>query len=251
MLEIHHFTYGFVTPMLAYASSFTGSLLGLECSVRAHTRPPGIRRNGWLVSAAAAIGGTGIWVMHFIAMLGCTISGTPIRYDVALTLFSALIAVVVVGMGLFIVNSSAGLMPLFLGGAITGIGVAAMHYTGMAAIHTDAVISYDPLLVAISVVIAVVAATAALWLTMQARGWRTTVPAAAVMGVAVCSMHYTGMAAMRAHATAVMDTTSLPMPMPPGAGGLQLLSPIIVAASLITALLLLHVGLEPEEDEEF
>ncbi|AYF76927.1 hypothetical protein D7D52_27480 [Nocardia yunnanensis] len=239
MLEIHHFSYGWVTPVLAYIMSVIGSLLGLRCTARAGS---GDGRNGWLISAAVAIGGTGIWVMHFVAMLGFSIRGAEIRYNVPLTLLSAVISVTVVWMGLFVVaREPFGRLSLFAGGAVTGLGVGAMHYSGMYAMNTDATIDYDPGIVTLSMVIAVVAATVALWFTLVIRGIWATLGAALIMGVAVTGMHYTGMASMSAHH---MDNAVAPH----GTGAMELLAPLMITVSTVTLILLIHVGLT-EVDE--
>ncbi|WP_225726697.1 MULTISPECIES: MHYT domain-containing protein [unclassified Nocardia] len=234
MLDVYHFTYGWLTPVLAYTMSVTGSLLGLQCAARARSDEG---RVGWLVGAAIAIGGTGIWVMHFIAMLGFTIRGSEIRYNVPLTLLSALTAIIVVGIGLFLVNKPEPTwVSLLAGGAITGLGVAGMHYTGMYAMQTDAMLHYDSAIVGLSVLIAVVAATVALWFTLRVKGFLSTVAAALIMGVAVTGMHYTGMASISARRADHV----LP---PSGSGAMEVLAPIIVAFSMITILLLISVGL--------
>jgi Bacterial signalling protein N terminal repeat len=81
-------------------------------------------------------GTPGIWVMYFIAMLGFTIPGQTISYDVPITVFSALVAVTVVSVGLLVVGfSRGGTGPLLIAGAVTGCGVASMHYIGMNAIR--------------------------------------------------------------------------------------------------------------------
>ena len=242
MPEVHHFTYGILTPGFAYLMSFFGSLLGLSFAARARART-GRERAGWLVGAAVAIGGTGIWVMHFIAMLGYSVSGVPIRYDILLTLISAVIAVVVVGVGLFIVafmEPQPG--PLLVGGLITGSGVAIMHYTGMAAMRVGATIHYNPKPVVLSVVIAVVAATAALWAALWVRGLPATIGAALIMAFAVSGMHYTGMAAMEVHSEGHPAT-------PTGAGAMDLLLPLTLAVSMVTAALVLLLGVSPNESE--
>ena len=136
MAGVHHFSYGLVTPLLAYFMSFTGSLLGLRCTARARGSEGGAKR-AWLMLGAVSIGGTGVWVMHFIAMLGFTVSSMAIRYNVPVTLLSALIAMVVVGTGLLIANGGPGWGRLLGGGLLTGLGVASMHYLGMAAMHLD------------------------------------------------------------------------------------------------------------------
>ncbi|RMI30084.1 MHYT domain-containing protein [Nocardia stercoris] len=239
MLEIHHFTYGWVTPVIAYIMSVTGSLLGLQCAARARATE---KRAGWLVAAAVAIGGTGIWVMHFIAMLGFSIDGATIRYDVPLTLFSAVLSMFVVWLGIStVMNDPKSWWRLLAGGAITGSGVAIMHYSGMYAMKTDASVGYSVGIVTVSAIIAVVAATVALWFTLNVKGMPATVGAALIMGVAVCGMHYTGMSAMSAHR---MDDP----PLPHGAGAMQLLAPLMLIVSTVTIVLLIYVGLTDIED---
>ena len=104
------------------------------------------------------------------------------------------------GVGLFLVGyGQPSVLKLVVGGVVTGVSVAFMHYTGMAAMRLPGVVEYDHRLVATSYGIAIVAATVALWFTLVVRGPVATGAAAAIMGVAVCGMHYTAMAAMRVH----------------------------------------------------
>src|SRR5712691_9215769 len=112
--------------------SCMGAFLGLRCTARARLFQ-GAERARWLLLAGVSIGTTGIWLMHFIAMLGFTIRGETITYNVPVTILSLLVAAVIVCIGLMIVGfSPEGYRPLLIGGVITGIGVAAMHYIGMA-----------------------------------------------------------------------------------------------------------------------
>jgi NO-binding membrane sensor protein with MHYT domain len=203
MAEIHHLNHGWVTPTASYVLSVLGSLLGLVCAVRLRNSPGNGGRIWWLALAAIAIGGTGIWTMHFVAMLGFSVVGSPIRYDVGLTAASAVIAVVAVGIGLAIatLGSRARHLRLVVGGLLAGLGVAAMHYTGMAAMNLDGEISYGTTRVALSVAIAVVAATVALWLTVTVQKPLIIVVSALIMGIAVNGMHFTGMSAMAVRAT--------------------------------------------------
>ncbi|MFD3947165.1 MHYT domain-containing protein [Streptomyces sp. NPDC058579] len=195
MAHLHHFGAGWLSPVLAYAMACVGSALGLRCTVRALAAEGRSRRN-WLVTASVAIA-SGIWTMHFIAMLGFGVAGSAIRYDVPLTLLSLVVAMAVVGAGVFTVGHGRNRWrSLLLGGLGTGLGVAAMHYLGMAALRLNGTVSYDPPLVVLSLVIAVVAATAALWAALTVRGAAGAVIASLVMGVAVSSMHYTGMGAV-------------------------------------------------------
>src|SRR5260370_12567601 len=186
MLPVHNFSYGLLTPALAYLMSFLGSFLGLRCTSRSRAAV-GASKIRWMLGAAFSIGCTGIWVMHFIAMLGCTVPGETIRYNVPVTLLSMLIAVAFVLIGLLIVGLSRGttMWPLVLGGVITGLGVAAMHYSGMAAMRMPARVSYDPQLFPFSILIAIVAATAALRATVRLGGLCAALWAAVTIGVAV------------------------------------------------------------------
>ncbi|MGC1213057.1 MAG: MHYT domain-containing protein [Micromonospora sp.] len=200
MAQINHFEYGWITPALSYALSVLGSVLGLICAGRIRTARSAGQRAWWGLLAAWAIGGTAIWSMHFMAMLGFAVEGTRIRYDVPITAASTVIAVAAVGIGLAIVGAGRlNAFRLITGGLFTGAGVAAMHYTGMAAMRLDGTLAYDPTRVALSVLIAVVAATVALWLAMTVRRGLAIVPSALVMGIAVNGMHFTGMSALSVH----------------------------------------------------
>ncbi|WP_067540111.1 MHYT domain-containing protein [Nocardia crassostreae] len=244
MLEIDQFTYGWLTPTLAYVMSVTGSLLALRCMVRARAQTG---HRGWVAIGAVALGGTGIWVMHFIAMLGFSVREATIRYNVPITVISALIAMGVVWLGLSIVVHRHGgeAFALLTGGTVTGLGVGAMHYSGMYAMKTNAAVRYDSWIVLLSLAIAVVAATAALWFALHVRGLIATIGAALIMGIAVCGMHYTGMYSMRAHVAEHMD-----MHIPPGANPGQLLTLLIIAVSMVTLLMLLQVGITDVDEPD-
>ncbi|MFD8225906.1 MHYT domain-containing protein [Streptomyces massasporeus] len=197
------FRYGAVTPVAAYLMACLGGALGLRCIVRSLLDAQSWKA-GWLALGAASIG-CGIWTMHFIAMIGFHVEETRVRYDAATTVLSLVVAVVVVGVGVFIVgHRGTGGGTLAVAGAITGLGVAGMHYLGMAAMRLNGEVGYDPVGVALSVLIAIGAATAALWSAVTIRGFLTSLGASLVMGVAVSGMHYTGMAAVSVH---VHDST--------------------------------------------
>ena len=139
--------------------------------------------------------GGGIWSMHFVAMLAFSL-GMPIDYQVGATIASLVAAILVAGTALYVVGRwNASWKSILIAGVFAGLGVATMHYMGMAAMQMDATISYDPLLFTASIVIAVVAATAALWLAFNLEAAWHKVAAAFVMGAAIGGMHYTGMAA--------------------------------------------------------
>ncbi|NGN68145.1 hypothetical protein G5C51_30125 [Streptomyces sp. A7024] len=239
-MPVDGFSYGLLTPVAAFLMAALGSALGLRCTLRAVSVQE--RRAGWLALGAVAIG-TGIFTMHFIAMMGFTAQDVRINYDIPVTLSSLLVAIVVTGLGVFLVGYQ-GRTPLALtaGGVITGIGVACMHYLGMAGMRmSNGYQEYDPGVVTLSVLIAVVAATAALWLAMTVKKFGVAVGAALIMGVAVSGMHYTGMEALSVHASAVA-----------GGGGrspAEILAPILIGPVLLLVFVGLFVGMDPLERE--
>jgi NO-binding membrane sensor protein with MHYT domain len=244
VVTVHNFTYGAFNPVLGYAMSCLGAFLGLRCVTRARAHE-GSSRARWLSLAAVAIGACGIWVMHFIAMLGFTIPGQSITYNVPITIASMLLAIGVVGAGLFIVGYGDGSVGrLAAAGVIVGIGVASMHYLGMAAMIMPDSMSYSPVLLALSVVIAVVAGTVALWIGTWVRGIGATIGASLIMGVAVSGMHYTGMAAMHVRAGAM----SMTMP-GGGASSAAFLFPLLLGISVLTLILTLTISMSPSEEE--
>ncbi|MEU7342223.1 MULTISPECIES: MHYT domain-containing protein [unclassified Streptomyces] len=201
------FSYGLVTPVAAYVMACLGAALGLRCVARTLHYEQG-RRAAWLALGAACLG-CGIWTMHFIGMIGFQVVQTSITYNVPLTVLSLVVAIVVVSVGVFIVGyRGAAPVPLTAAGVVTGLGVAAMHYLGMAAMHLDGELHYSAPVVALSVLIAVAAATAALWAAVTIRGFLPSLGASLVMGIAVSGMHYTGMAAVSVHLDATAGHAS-------------------------------------------
>ncbi|MDE1528601.1 EAL domain-containing protein [Pseudomonas carnis] len=155
----------------------------------------------WITGGAVAMG-VGIWSMHFIGMLALRLP-FALGFEVGITLLSLLIAVLSSGFALWLVSQPR--LPawqLAFGALVMGSGIASMHYTGMAALRMTPGIDYDPALFGASLLIAVVASGAALWIAFNLRRNTPYVRlarggAAVVMGVAIVGMHYTGMAAAR------------------------------------------------------
>ncbi|MFZ3571231.1 MHYT domain-containing protein [Streptomyces sp. BH097] len=197
--SVDGFSYGLVTPVVAYLMACLGGALGLRCTTRSLLVASSWRA-GWLALGSAAIG-SGIWTMHFIAMMGFSVKGMAIRYDPLTTFASLGVAVLMVGIGVFIVGYKGATGPaLFTGGTITGLGVATMHYLGMAGMRLHGTISYNTFTVVASVAIAMAAATAALWAAVQVRGIMWSIVASLIMGLAVSGMHYMAMAGVSVHA---------------------------------------------------
>lgn len=148
-----------------------------------------------LVMSALAMGG-GIWSMHFIAMLAFSLP-VPVNYDVLITLISLLVAIFMAGIGIFTVSyGQMTTTKLLVGGVFTGVGIVSMHYIGMEAMRVDAMMMHDTMLVAASIVIAIIASTAALWFARNLRVEWHKLGSAVLMGGAISGMHFTAMAAV-------------------------------------------------------
>ncbi|TVT85967.1 bifunctional diguanylate cyclase/phosphodiesterase [Pseudomonas sp. H3(2019)] len=155
----------------------------------------------WTAGGALAMG-IGVWSMHFIGMLAFRLP-IILGYDIGITALSLVIAILSCGFALWLVSQPR--MPgwqLAFGALIMGAGISGMHYTGMAAMRMQPGIDYDPTLFGASLVIAVGASAAALWIAFRLRQNTPYVRvvrggAAVIMGVAIVGMHYTGMAAAR------------------------------------------------------
>ncbi|MGY2239346.1 putative bifunctional diguanylate cyclase/phosphodiesterase [Pseudomonas gingeri] len=153
----------------------------------------------WMAGGALAMG-VGVWSMHFIGMLAFRLP-IELGYDAPLTALSLLIAILSCGFALWLVSQPRlPLWQLAFGALVMGAGISAMHYCGMAALKMQPGIDYDPTLFSASLVIAVVASAAALWIAFHLRHNTPHVRlarsgAAVVMGIAIVGMHYTGMAA--------------------------------------------------------
>jgi NO-binding membrane sensor protein with MHYT domain len=240
-VPVDDFAYGWITPVFAFVMAVLGAALGLRCTVRALTLDPA-RRFGWLLLGAVAIG-TGIFTMHFIAMMGFAAESVVISYDLDKTYASLVVAVLVVGLGVFLVGyAPRSTMALLGGGLITGLGVAAMHYMGMAGMRLTGELRYDPAIVGLSLAIALVAATAALWFAITVRGFGASLGASLVMGVAVSGMHYTGMSAVSVHAHALTNIG--------GRSGVEILLPALMVPVLLLVFIGLFVGLDPMTTQE-
>jgi NO-binding membrane sensor protein with MHYT domain len=240
MNNVQNFAMGGWMFALAYLTSVVGGTLGLACTLQARHAASEAIRLRWLVLAAISIGGIGIWLMHFIGMLGFATPGMPVRYDVGITALSAVIAIVAVFCGLLVfgVRSRFAWWRLLLGGSVTGVAVTLMHYTGMWAVRVQGTIGYDPGLVVLSVVIAVVAASAAFWFAVAFDRTLYRLLAGFVMGIAVCAVHYTGMIAVRLH----LDMTA---PAPAGVDVFSFLFPVFVLAGVATAVIICAVLAAP------
>ena len=157
-------------------------------------------RRAWIGLGAVTLGG-GIWAMHFVGMMALRID-VAIGYEFWTTLLSFMVAVVFVGVALLLVcECRRSFKVTTMVGLFLGSGIAAMHYLGMAAIRGEVEIAYRPGLFALSIAVALGAATFAMWISGGlAAGNNDNVifrkaAAALAMTLAIPGMHYTGIAA--------------------------------------------------------
>ena len=180
--------------LIAVVASYTA--LNLTGQV---TIAKGRSRVAWLIGGAVTMG-IGIWSMHFVAMLAFSLP-MPINYNVWTVVFSILPAIVASGGALFLTSRRVlNIQELLIGGVLMGIGIASMHYTGMAAMQIEARTQYDPLVFMLSIGSAIGASIVALWMAFELRmhtsktGKHLKIFSAFLMGAAISAMHYIGMA---------------------------------------------------------
>lgn len=148
-------------------------------------------RGAWVAAAAVALG-CGIWTTHFVAMLAYH-AQVAIDYDMQRTALSIAIAIVGSALGLGIAFSNKRLaLP---SGVVIGLGIGAMHYTGMSALQVAGQLRYDDALVIDSLLIGAVFSGAAFWIVFSCQTLRARVLAAASLALAICGLHFTGMTA--------------------------------------------------------
>lgn len=200
------------------------------------TAKRGRARYLWLGWGAVAMG-TGIWSMHFVAMLGFLLPGLSMSYDIVLVILSLLAAIAASGLALFLTSRpQVSWRQLVSGSLVMGAAIAGMHYIGMAAIRLRAIIHFEVVPFAISVVVAVSVSLVALWLQVRLRSAATRraqllkILAAVVMGFAVAGMHYIGMWAAVFHARLLFPAN------PPGSIEISLLGGVAIAAGAFVVL---------------
>ena len=154
----------------------------------------GHMRNVWLAVSAISTG-FGIWATHFVAMLAFT-PGIPSGYNIILTILSLIAAVVLTGAGLAVSLAPAWRHGTWVGGAIIGGGIAAMHYTGMAAFEIEGIILWDPALVVISIALGAVIGAVALPVGLHGAEEKWKISGAVLLTLAICSHHFTAMGAV-------------------------------------------------------
>lgn len=236
-------------------------LAGLICLFACYTGfsliarvPTATRKVGlyWTVAAAFAAG-SGVWATHFIAMLAFQ-PHMPVGYDFDLTVASIVIAAVFAGLGFWIANLGRGepgrRSLRLIGGAVAGLGISAMHYTGMAAFRAPGELSYDGGLVTASLVIGVLLGALAGEIAFSRKDLKARWLAAVVLTLGICGMHFTGMAS----AIITPDPTIIvpDQAMAPGwmAAFITVVAVLVLALSLAGAIFDQHLVARHEAEQE-
>ncbi|MEJ1936378.1 MHYT domain-containing protein, partial [Nostoc sp. NIES-2111] len=171
-------------------------------------------RSRWVAGGAITMG-TGIWAMHFIAMLAFSLP-VPIYYDWLMVVASVLPAILASGLALCLISlPEINLLLLLSGSILMGVGISAMHYIGMAAVRLSATVSYDLNIVVLSIAIAILISLVALWVGFKLRADTTfkgrllRLGSAIILGAAIPSMHYTGMMATHFSNPQIVNTNTV------------------------------------------
>jgi len=190
----------------------------------------------WLAVSATSTG-FGIWATHFIAMLAFS-PGLPTAYNVVLTILSLVCAIFLTGAGLAVAVISNWRAAAWLGGAIVGGGIAAMHYTGMAAFEIQGRIVWDPVLVATSIALGGLIGAVSLPVGLRGDALKWKILGALLLTLAICSHHFTAMGAAAIIPDPTVEFSAIALP----SGWLAIA--VALASSIIILLSLAGVALE-------
>jgi diguanylate cyclase (GGDEF)-like protein len=186
--------------LLSLCVAVLASYTALTLAGRIAAASAGLAQRVWLI-AGASVMGIGIWSMHFLGMLAFSLP-IPTGYAIGLTTASLFAAVAASYLALHVASRPIlSWRRLILGGTLMAVGIIAMHYLGMEAMNMRPAIRYDIGLVLLSIVIALIASIAALWIAHALLGnnhkhfFAKRIAASLVMAVAIAGMHYTGMQA--------------------------------------------------------
>lgn len=199
-LNIHYDAKFVVISVLV---AIISSILALQVASLARQSRHAHLRQVALITGALALGG-GIWSMHFIGMLALK-TGLHIHYDPTITAASIMPSFFASWVALsMLANERIEASQLAIGGVLVGTGIGAMHYSGMMAMHTHAVILYEPFGFILSIIAAIMLSIFALWVKFKIHRYfpklangHTSILAGSILGAAITAMHYIGMAAAR------------------------------------------------------
>jgi NO-binding membrane sensor protein with MHYT domain len=243
--QIQHFSYGWISPLLAFVLSVFGSLLGLVLTMRAR-QSTGASRARWFIVAAFALGGTGVWLAHFVALLGFDVPSSVVRYDVRITGLGFLIAVASMYGGLCALGLRQRPRWAHLAVSVpVGFGLAAAQLSAVFALRTGGDVVVDPVRVGLAVAIAVLAAVISLRFSVATPGGVATIGAAGLMAAGTLATHFVAMSAVHIKLSANLMPTE-------GVGPFAMLTPVcLLACLMITALGYSAVGFSVRQDSVY
>ncbi len=218
---------------LSFLISMVGAFVALTAATRIKTQT-GVSLFNTLM-AGTGLGGVGVWAMHFVGMLALDLD-VATSFSMIETSISLVAAILAASLALgFVARAPESVLRMWGAGLLLGTSVAFMHYLGMYGMKFGGYIEWDFTVVGASLVIAVAASTAALWLAFNTTNMARRLAAAVVMAVAVCAMHYTGMAAAE-----FICTTPARTALPQGFGYIPSfnLASLVLMVSLTMAFLL-------------
>ncbi|MBV1705975.1 MAG: LytTR family transcriptional regulator DNA-binding domain-containing protein [Hyphomicrobiales bacterium] len=238
------FSYDPLLVALSVLIAAQGGYVGFRLT--AQVTGDGDSRDRLLLMGAAASLATGIWAMHFIGMLALRFAVPP-RFTALPTLLSLLICALVVGPATYAIHA-----PLqrparvLVGGLLMGLGIAAMHYVGMAGLDSGVIMANRPGFVAASLLIGIAGSSFAIWVMQQGHNRAPLWAAAGIFAFSVAGMHYVAVAGMTMNPLAAMTP---PPPAALSAGALALLvalAAFAISAAFLLSLLPRHGVLAPE-----
>lgn len=198
-------SYNYPIAALAVCISVLASYTALDLAERITASNGIVRRQVWLISGGVVLG-IGIWSMHYTAMWAFRLP-VPVRYDWPIAVLSLVEGIAASILALFIVSrKTMGWTAAFVSSLFQGAAISGLHYTAMGSMRMPAMCRYSPPIVVLSVLIAIAGSLMSLRLTFVFRnrptGWRLRKAGSALlMGAAISTMHFTGMAAASFTAT--------------------------------------------------
>jgi NO-binding membrane sensor protein with MHYT domain len=235
MNDLNLFAYGWINPILAFATSTLGCLLAIMLAIKARGRA-GRGRGRLLVYATLALGGIGVFQAHLLAILGFGLRGGSVHYHLLTMLVSLGVAMVPVGAGLFLISlDRPGTEPLMTASILIGIGVAAGHCVAINGMRGTGYLYYEPVRFIGSVAVAMLAGMATMWFIVSARGLRSAVLGASIAGAGICGMHYAAMSTLRAEPSPLVavDGSEQTAGLPP----MALIGPAVLLGAAVTIML--------------
>jgi NO-binding membrane sensor protein with MHYT domain/methyl-accepting chemotaxis protein len=217
-----------VAGLVCFLSSLTAIILFNQARLKA-----GRARAVWIMAAGGATG-CGIWATHFLAMLAYD-PGISIAYGIGLTTLSLIVAAGVTAIGLGIAAAYPTPRYAAAGGGIVGAGVACMHYLGMWALQVPGHISWEPGLVALSIVLGMSLGMCALAVAVRWRGARAVFWSAVLLTLAIVSHHFTAMGAVEIAPDPTLVPTALSLSPSSLAVAVASVAIAILGISLISA----------------